>query len=147
MIDKKNLIKMAKAIVRHDNGYPDKRLMHPQREWFIGLVLFVVVVLIGSFFAGNIFITYQNIDTSKGDSGKSIPVYRQTIITDALDRYKTHTKEYEQLRAVVATVHDTNGAASSTEEISVKNNKPATTTSSSEDISKTKNLGEIELSF
>ena len=89
MIDKKSIIKMASAIVRHDKGYPDRRLMHPQREWFIGLVLFAVILIAGSLFAGDIFLTYQNIELSESDSGQSIPIYRASSLHLTVTR---HTK-------------------------------------------------------
>ena len=98
MIDKKSIIKMASAIVRHDKGYPDRRLMHPQREWFIGLVLFAVILIAGSLLAGDIFLTYQNIELSEGDSGQSIPIYRESSVQNSLDLYQARGEEYDALR-------------------------------------------------
>ena len=89
---------MVTAVVRHDKGYPDRRLMHPQREWLIGLILFVTIVLMGGLFAGDIFITYQNIELSEGDSGQSIPIYRDLSVQNSLDLYQVRKKEYDVLR-------------------------------------------------
>jgi len=94
---------MADHVFKKSRGYPDRRLMHPQREWFIGIVLFMIVVALGSLFAGDVFVKYRNISVEDGDSGESIPRYRDAIIQNALESYQARTETYDTLRnAVVA---------------------------------------------
>jgi hypothetical protein len=101
MIDKKSIIKMANDVLHRSQGYPDRRLLHPSREWGIGLVVFALVVITGSFFVGNIFIEYRSIDTVQSDAEVSIPQYREVHVTDALDLYRARNEEYERLRGDV----------------------------------------------
>ena len=105
MIDKKHIIKMAKAVVRRDKGYPDRRLMHPQREWFIGLAMFTFLVFLGSLFAAHTFVTYQNIDALDGDPGSSIPSYKEASVAKALTLYRLRAQEFTKLREEMKVSH------------------------------------------
>ena len=62
MISKKDITKMVKNVVRRDRGVPDRRLMHPRREWSVGLLLWITVVLAGGFYAAVTFNTYTGIN-------------------------------------------------------------------------------------
>jgi len=98
MIDKKNILKMTKAVFRKSQGYPDRKLMHPQREWGIGLIIFIGVVIVGSVFAGNVFVEYQHIDVSTSESNESIPSYKKSVVQDALETYRSQTDTYTELQ-------------------------------------------------
>ena len=91
---------MAKHVRRHSKGYPDRRIMHPQREWAIGLGIFACTVLFGSVLAGNLFVQYKNIDAVGGDAGDNIPRYKTVTVDDALELYEKRKEEYVRLRSV-----------------------------------------------
>ena len=60
MIDKKSIIKMAEHVFRKSQGYPDRRLMHPKREWGIGIGIFLVLVSAGAIGAFSVFTSYRD---------------------------------------------------------------------------------------
>lgn len=104
MIDKKVIIQMAEHVFRKSQDYPDRRLMHPNREWGIGLVFFICIVLTGSVLSGNVFVKYRNVGNIKGSSGESIPQYREVIVKDALEAYRIQSAAYNELRGQVPVV-------------------------------------------
>jgi len=104
MIDKKSIIKMADDVFHRSQGYPDRRLVHPQREWGIGLFVFAVLVISGSILVGTTFVQYRSADSVKGSSEASIPQYREVITQDALELYRARSSEYRQLRGDIVVV-------------------------------------------
>lgn len=113
---------MTRSVFRKSNGYPDRRLMHPRREWGIGLFIFSVVMISGSLVAANLFVTYKNIESADGDPGNSIPRYQERDTSDALDLYRQRTKNYAALRGsqpveVTAVEGAASSSASSTVEV------------------------------
>lgn len=89
---------MSEHVFRKSQGYPDRRLMHPQREWGIGLLFFGFLVILGSILAGNIFVMYRDVGTTEGNAGESVPQYRTTIVQDALELYRTRNEKYKRMR-------------------------------------------------
>jgi len=89
---------MANDVFHRSQGYPDRRLMHPRREWGVGIFFFVLVTVVGSVVAGNIFVTYKNISVVAGDSGNSIPQYRNVLVQDALEMYRLKEQEHQTLQ-------------------------------------------------
>ena len=88
MIDKKQILKMAEHVFRRSSGIPDKKLMHPKREWAIGMVLFAVILVGGSILSSWSFAQYRNIDTQTGEASIQIPKYNETLIKNVLEEYK-----------------------------------------------------------
>jgi predicted component of viral defense system (DUF524 family) len=119
MIDKNNILKMVNDVFHRSQGYPDRRLLHPHREWSIGVFMFVVVVVAGSVFVTSIFMQYKDVSSTEEGLEESIPQYREVIVQDALELYRARTEEYQQLRGEVISVSDeaTNSADTSTDGI------------------------------
>lgn len=110
MIDKKNIIKMADHVFHRSQGYPDRKLMHPEREWMIGLLVFIIISLLGGLVARNLFLTYRNTDVVTEGSVETVPKYKEVITQDALEQYRVRDSEYlrlrnEELPVVVSEVH------------------------------------------
>lgn len=89
---------MAEQVFRKSQGYPDRRIMHPKREWGIGVLLFVGIVVLGSVVAGKVFVLYGEVAVIDGNSGGSIPKYKEVIVQDALEKHRARAKQYEVLQ-------------------------------------------------
>lgn len=98
MIDRIHIISIARHLLRRDRGVPDKRLMHPVRDWMIGLSVASILFLCTAFVAGAIFLTQiKSIDE---------PVYVETVLItykreDArtvLETYAARSEKFEVLR-------------------------------------------------
>jgi hypothetical protein len=97
MINKKEITKMVKAAIRRDRGIPDRRLMHPSREWAIGLILCLVIVLAGSIYAIIVFEKYSSI--SIDDSAVEVEQlrYQRATALEAIEIYEQKQTNYEKL--------------------------------------------------
>ena len=61
MIEKNDILKMVHHITKRSRGIPDKRLMHPVREWLIGLVCVVVVLAVGVMYSTRLFTMFSDV--------------------------------------------------------------------------------------
>ena len=99
MIDKKDILKMAKHVFKKGGGYPDRRLMHAKRDWAIGLFIFTIVVIAGGVIAGNIFALYNDVALVEGDPGERIPTYNQNAADAALELYRERGVVHQGLQS------------------------------------------------
>ena len=97
MIETKDIIKMVAHIVRHDNGVPDTRIMHPLREWLIGLVGVTVGVACGSVFAGATYHAYSLSTRNEIEVIETAVPYKAALVDQALETYLAKQAVYEKL--------------------------------------------------
>ncbi|MEM9336716.1 MAG: hypothetical protein AAGA35_02585 [Patescibacteria group bacterium] len=97
MIEKKDIIKMARHVLKRARGRRDHQIMHPEREWLVGLLGFVVVVGVGSYWVWQQFERYSNLDPVGGESAVVSVAYRGEIVQAAIDRFGEKTDMYEGL--------------------------------------------------
>ena len=95
--DKTQIIKMADHVFKRSRGIPDKRLMHPRREWAIGIILFAIILIAGSAMSAQSFNRFRNIDTSNGEADITIPLYNQVLVTEVINEYSARAAEYKDL--------------------------------------------------
>ena len=97
MIETKDITKMVAHIIRRDNGIADPQLMHPTREWFIGLSITTLIVLLGSWFCFYIYTHYaQTIDASMTVSEPVVP-YQAATISEAIKIYETKQLKFSEI--------------------------------------------------
>ncbi len=107
MIQKKDIIKMAKQVFRKTQGYPDRRIMHPYREWGIGILVFALLVVAGGVVAGKVFVSYLDIDaTDVQDAGTGIPRYREALVQDAIEMYQQKNDAYQAIEQTITPVEN-----------------------------------------
>jgi hypothetical protein len=88
MMNKKEITQFAKAIIHSQKGLQNQQLMHPKREWLVG-----VVVALGIFSASMVwsavqYIEYQNIENQTVvQSTASAEVYKAELVAEALSVY------------------------------------------------------------
>ena len=91
---------MARHILKHSQGLQDHKIMHPERDWLIGLGL-ALVIFTGSAI-GSVY-TYwknKNIEVTPDESTvKETVVYREAVVKDALASFEKRNKEREALIA------------------------------------------------
>lgn len=104
MINTKDILKMAKATLRHDQGYPERRLIHPHREWLIGMSMFIVLLFSGSTAAGLLFLHYQNLGADSVPSEQRIPNYQSATVTDVLSVYASRADTFKILQTTNSVV-------------------------------------------
>ncbi len=95
MITKKDIINAAKAVVRKSNGYRIPVLIHPRRDWLLGLLLFAVIVIGGGLVLARLYIVNQAVDTLVGVEAEQIPRYREEVVSDVLAVYRERKASYD----------------------------------------------------
>lgn len=98
MIDKKTILKIAEHVFKRGQGFYDKRMMHPTREWISGLFVFMIVVGLGAIQSGHTFLSYQNIQTEEGTFQEAIPKYNQALAKTVLDMYTKRQEVFFELQ-------------------------------------------------
>lgn len=98
MIDKKEFKKMAKKILKSDRGVQNPKLMHPAREWGIGVILGFLILAASAAWSASTYISYRsssNISSSDVDS--EVVVYRALQVETALKTFAERSVRYEEL--------------------------------------------------
>lgn len=107
MIEAKDIKKMVAHIVRRNNGITDTAIMHPSREWFIGLSLATCIVALGSWFCWYLY----SVQTLKMQSevivSESAVPYQAATVKSALELFDTKQEKFMKIigseSSVVAT--------------------------------------------
>lgn len=120
MIDKKHIIKIAKHAFKRSQGIPDRKLIHPRREWALGILFFAAILIGGSFLSALSFAEFRNITTEGGEAGIAVPRYNESLISQAIDFYKQKQAVFNSLtNNSSAVIEVPELVASSTPEVAV----------------------------
>ena len=101
MISKKDILKMVRHVRRKSQGVPDRRLIHPRREWIVGLALFVVVALAGVAYNMYTYATISNLENELAVEDSGVVRYQANTVDQALTIFRAKQAEFERLRTVV----------------------------------------------
>jgi hypothetical protein len=99
MMNKKEFKKIAREIFRMDKGIPNPKLMHPARDWQIGLGLGAIILVSVSWWNLDTYLTYRE-DTvieQTENTGENI-VYREALVSAALESFEEIDKTHQSLR-------------------------------------------------
>lgn len=107
MISKKNFLKMFHRTTKHSQSIPDRQLMHPSREWSIGLLLGLISIIAGSVYATVVFNRYASISVEGETAMIDQPRYKRADALAAIERYQAKMAEYNaliQIQSEITTV-------------------------------------------
>ena len=143
MISKKDIIKMARTVSKRSQGYRPHRMMHPNRDWLIGIALLIVVVLVGGFINAQEYMAYNALEDETEGAALSIKKYRYSLAKDVRTMYEERSQKFGSLaeeRSSVVFVHEslseaTTTIVSSTEVLNVTEEMSAVIASTSDEVS------------
>lgn len=117
MIIKHNIFSIARHIVAHRGGRLDRQIMHPARDWTIGLAGVALLFLVGSVGAGYLFLN-KNILVTETYVVTIEPVqYDHKLIKQVLAQYTARQAQYELLRGGVMFAPKATSTATSTVQV------------------------------
>ena len=102
-MNKINFAQKITAVVaaRKRKGSFDRSIMHPEREWFIGLSL-VLIILLGSVYWSVVrYNQYSNVTTSETSDGDELLIYKNGLVKSALVDFAKRAEEYEAVKAAL----------------------------------------------
>lgn len=98
MIKKQDIMAMARNVAKFGRGQQSVKVIHPRREWLIGVVLFFVVLITGGIFNATNYLAYENIEEAVQGEATGMKEYRSTDAEAVAELYAARQAEYERLR-------------------------------------------------
>ncbi len=104
MINKAHIAEMAKKVLRHERGLRDPQIMHPEREWLIGLSIMVVIFAASAVWSADVYLKNKNvnIDQTSIEAGDNA-TYREVQVKEALRMVEQREQELQSLLGVEPT--------------------------------------------
>lgn len=99
MISKKDIIEAARRITHQSRGGTVRKLMHPQRDWLIGVGLFMLIALLGGVINAQIHVYYSNLADTIVDETRPIKPYRSDSAKTALEMYEARLADFTAITA------------------------------------------------
>lgn len=96
MINKQSFSNISKLMKRAHRGLSDPQLMHPDREWAIGLLIAVVLFTAGVVWSSQIYLQYR--DSSANPVApvvENVQVYRESLVNTALSDFSNRQSAHE----------------------------------------------------
>jgi hypothetical protein len=104
MIHKTDIARMAKKVFHHERGVRDPHIMHPEREWLIGLCLMIVIFAICATWSAQVYLKNKNISADQSAANHtSDSVYREPQVKEALQIASKRERELQDLLGVTPT--------------------------------------------
>jgi len=88
---------MARHIFRHGQGVRDPKIMHPGREWAIGLMVTAISIIIGAVASTTIFVSYNKDYFSQNDMVEEIIPYKAALVEKAISLYQDKQDTYKTI--------------------------------------------------
>jgi hypothetical protein len=97
MIGKTDIQKMAKHIFRRSQNISDRHLIHPKREWGIGIVIFIVILSSGAYFSATNFSYYKDIEKKLPSQELNLVRYQSGTLKIILEKYQLRQEQASQV--------------------------------------------------
>ena len=116
MIDQTEVLKIAKHAFKRGKGVPDRRIIHPRRDWAVGILIFTTILATGSYYSMTVLSTYRDVDTSGGTAAERVPKYQAEQIERTINTYKDKEAAFNSLiNQTTVVIEDEEEMASSTD--------------------------------
>jgi hypothetical protein len=94
----KNIDNILKSISRHKHGLRDPQIMHPEREWLIGISIAVTIFILSGAWSLTLYLKNRNVssDIQMGEQSEVV-VYRESMVNEALGRLDERKAELDAL--------------------------------------------------
>lgn len=123
----KNIDNILKSISRHKRGLRDPQIMHPERDWLLGIVMAVSIFVLSGGWSLALYLKNRNLtDVESSTPQTDNVVYRESMVAEALGRLEKRNRELNSLlpgeaeaeaKVEVETASSTDDIASTTEEV------------------------------
>jgi len=91
--------KITAGILRnHKMTALERNIMHPERDWLLGIFMGAIIVAIAAIWSVNTYVQFKNISvTSSGQTSDSI-IYKENLVNSALSDFAKRKETYELLK-------------------------------------------------
>lgn len=77
----------------------DRSIMHPEREWFIGLSVILTILAVGLYWSVFQYDRYRNVSTNGESVTEGETVYKDNLVEAALVDFSKRKEEYNNVKA------------------------------------------------
>ena len=100
MMSRKDITKIAKRIIGANTGLQSPQLMHPRRDWVIGLGVAFAIFAASAVWSTHAYLKHKdpNVGVTESPTDELV-VYRASLIQAALAEFAERTETYEALIA------------------------------------------------
>jgi len=99
MIENQSIKKMAASLTKKQkNVFADRRIMHPERDWFAGLFLSLLVLLGGVSFMIFQYFQFGEVTAESVELSEEAVVYRSGLVKDVLEDFQERKNTYVELK-------------------------------------------------
>lgn len=102
---------MVQSVMRRSKRLPDRRIMHPAREWIGGLAVVLGALILGAGYATYLFITQLQQLEQPTPVDITVVRYEEETITKALDLYRERAAWFTALQEAQGIPLDTSSSA------------------------------------
>lgn len=98
MINKDKFTKLTKQITRSNSGAHNLQIMHPTRDWTIGLVVGLVIFIVSVTWSSQTYLKYRVVSVGEHNTEQTeIVVYRESLVKDTLAEFAAREEQYRSL--------------------------------------------------
>lgn len=97
MIEPRDITKMVQHIVRRDSGKVDAHIMHPMREWALGLFVVGLIVLWGVIFTIALYRVYSDSLQTEVPVATTVIPFKGSAVAEAIAYYEKERATYEAM--------------------------------------------------
>lgn len=98
MISKSDIIRIVKHVGKKSRGIPDRRIMHPGRDWVIGLLMAAATFIGLALYATSVFLTSTTNVDSEIVIESSVVKYEQERTMAVLEKYRKTKETFNFMR-------------------------------------------------
>lgn len=99
MIDKTIIHRLSRDIFRRSEGVSDHHLMHPEREWSIGILCLITLLGIGIYWTWYEHNRFTKISTTEpSPTPSTASVYREQEVAHAIQTWSERVSSYEEIK-------------------------------------------------
>jgi hypothetical protein len=97
MIKKQDIISMARRVTKISRGSKQMQSVNPRREWLLGVLIFFIVLVIGSVANARNYLYYENIEATVSGDVSAIKKYRESDAKVAAEIFIMRSERYVSL--------------------------------------------------
>ena len=98
MISKRDIAKIAKHVLKRHRGVRDHQIIHPMREWTVGLFGGMILLILGATWS---VLTYREVSNRGVENAGTVEVeqtiYRDDLVNAALEKLRERQADYQAL--------------------------------------------------
>lgn len=99
MMNKQEFTRIAKGIIKFQKGLSNHQIIHPTRDWVIGIFVGVIIFGVSAVWSATTYLKHENTTiTSNGAGNTEAVVYREALVLSALEKF---SEKKERLAGLV----------------------------------------------